>query len=344
MSRETTEWLNTRILVGYTESRGNAWHYRLENQGDESNHYAGAIPVDDVLRRLFDFTVNPEPVYTFAGTEGYREIPNKRAMVCSDNGDTLGIFADTYAPHQYAEWLVSNVASILSGDLGIGGAGLLRNRAQAYVQVEMPESITTPEGITFRPHLLATTSFDGSLSTTYKPTNTIVVCDNTREAALGEESPTFKIKHSKYSALRIMDAREALGIVHTMADDFAAEVAELCATQVTPQTWERFLALYAPSPTDGNSRSMTVATNKRDAVAALYANDERAAQWHGTAYGVLQATNTYDQHVAVIRKSKGTNGEAPNRFERNMADVLSGNTGKSDARTLALLNQAMAVI
>jgi phage/plasmid-like protein (TIGR03299 family) len=343
MSQEKSKWLNTNILVGFTDERGMAWHYRLEDQDSESNHYAGAIPVDDVLRRLFDFTVNAEPIYTFAGEQGYREVPGKRAMVCSDNGDTLGVFASTYAPHQYAEWLLENVSTILSGDLGIGGAGLLRNRAQAYVQVEMPETITTPEGIAFRPHLLATTSFDGSLATTYKPTNTIVVCDNTREAALGEDSPTFKIKHTKYSALRIMDAREALGIVHTMADDFAAEVAELCNTAVTPLTWDRFLALYAPMPTDGNSRGMTVASTKRDAVAALYANDERAAQWHGTAYGVLQATNTYDQHVATIRKSKSTNGEAPNRFERNMADVLSGNTGKSDAHTLALLTQAMAV-
>lgn len=28
MSAETLEWLNTQTLIGYTERRGNAWHYR----------------------------------------------------------------------------------------------------------------------------------------------------------------------------------------------------------------------------------------------------------------------------------------------------------------------------
>ena len=37
-----------------------------------------------------------------------------------------------------------------------------------------------------RPNLLATTSFDGSIASTFKRTVTNVVCDNTREAALAE--------------------------------------------------------------------------------------------------------------------------------------------------------------
>ena len=45
----------------------------------------------------------------------------------------------------------------------------------------MPDTIATPDGVTFRPNLLATTSFDGSIATTYKRTVTITVCDNTRE-------------------------------------------------------------------------------------------------------------------------------------------------------------------
>ena len=53
MSRETIEHLNTNVLIGNTDQRGHAWHYRAEEQGDESNHYPGAIPIEDVQRRLF---------------------------------------------------------------------------------------------------------------------------------------------------------------------------------------------------------------------------------------------------------------------------------------------------
>ena len=45
----------------------------------------------------------------------------------------------------------------------------------------MPDKIATPDGVAFRPNLLATTSFDGSIATTYKRTVTITVCDNIRE-------------------------------------------------------------------------------------------------------------------------------------------------------------------
>lgn len=58
MSKETLEYLNANTLVGFTAKRGQAWHYREEMQGDEPNHYTGAIPVEDVRRRLFGW----EPV------------------------------------------------------------------------------------------------------------------------------------------------------------------------------------------------------------------------------------------------------------------------------------------
>ena len=56
MSQETFSWLNRNVLVGFTDKRGDAWHYRASDQGDEPNHYTGAIPVADVERRLFHWT------------------------------------------------------------------------------------------------------------------------------------------------------------------------------------------------------------------------------------------------------------------------------------------------
>ena len=56
MSQETSRWLNTRTLIGFTDKRGNAWHYRADEQGTEPNHYPLAIPTEDVRRRLFAWT------------------------------------------------------------------------------------------------------------------------------------------------------------------------------------------------------------------------------------------------------------------------------------------------
>ena len=166
-------------------------------------------------------------------------INDKQAICRDDQHAVMGIFAPGYNMHQYREWLVSTVADVLDDDLAISSAGLLRGGAVAWVEVSVPESITTPEGVEFRPNLLATTSFDGSIATTFKRTITDVICDNTRESALAETGQTYKVKHSRHSHTQLAPAREALAVVHTLADDFAREVADLCATTVTEQQWGR---------------------------------------------------------------------------------------------------------
>src|SRR3990170_534732 len=224
MSQETMEWLNTQTLIGFTEKRGNAWHYQASLQGDEPNHYEGPVPVEDVERRLFNFKVEKAQIFVQNEDGTYVQVSDRNAIRADDNGDVLGVFMSGYEPHQYGEWLVKNVATILDDELGIGSAGLLKNRGQAWVSVEVPENITTPEGVEFRPNLVAATSFDGSLATTYARTVTAVVCDNTLQTGLSEGGQKFRLRHTKYSGLKITDAREALAIVYGIADDFSAEV------------------------------------------------------------------------------------------------------------------------
>jgi len=329
MSQETSQWLNEMILVGFTEKRGYAWHYRTELQGDESNHYPGAIPVEDVERRLFNFNVDSRPVYVMTAAGEYMEVPNRQAMVTSDSEDVLGIFKEGYQGHSYSEWLLENVGTILDDDLGIGSAGLLKNRAQAFVSVEIPDSIDTPEGVTFRPNLLGATSFDGSLATIYKKVVTQTVCDNTMNIALSENGESYKLKHTRYSGMKIADAREALAIIHTMSDEFTADVARLCSMKVSQAAYQTLLDTLVPVP-DDDGRGKTVAQNKQTDITALYKSDARCAPWTGTAYGVLAAFNTWNTHVASVRK--GTP-----RYIRNTENVLSGKMEKADALVLETL-------
>lgn len=332
MSAETYEWLNTQTLIGFTNQRGHAWHYRKEDQGTEPNHYPGAIPVEDVNRRLFGFEIEDSDVYVKlpgSNPPQFHKAEGRKAMVTSDTHEILGVFKDGYRGHSYRGWLLDNVATILDDDLGIGSAGLLRNRAQAWASLEVPENITTPEGIEFRPNLVACTSFDGSLATTYKRTKTFVVCDNTLACSLGEQGQVFKVKHSKYSGMRLTDARAALAIVYTMADEFTAEIARLSAWRVEDSQFGRVLDVLVPVP-DEDGRGKTVAENKRAEILNLYRNDQRCAPWAGTALGVLQTFNTHSQHYASVRKGAL-------RQVRNMENVLTGKTEQADALVLSTL-------
>jgi phage/plasmid-like protein (TIGR03299 family) len=326
MSRETHEWLSNNVLIGFTEKRGNAWHYR---EGDQ-NHYEGPVPVQDVLKRLFAWKPEERPLYIPTNPDaefGVTQVPDRKAIVRSDNGHVLGIFGEGYQAHPYDEWLVTNVSNIL-GELHVASAGLLKGGAVAWVQAEMPDNLTTVDGVQFRPFFNAFSSLDGSFASTYKTGITNVVCDNTMRAAQNEDTAHVKIKSTRNSKARVIEIREALGLVHAAADAFSEEAHKLCAMDFTDRQFEQLVEQFNPRPpADASPRAITMAESKRDAYWTMWRTDDRVAPWNGTAWGAYQAFNTYGQHVQSV---KG----AATRAERNMLNTLNGKNEKADAKTL----------
>lgn len=343
MSRETSKTLNTQTLIGFAKERGNAWHYRKEDQGAESNHYDFAIPVADVKRRLFNWEAISLPIAgnlpmpdgsTVAIESAASQGIWRPDYATPSNSLLLGKFKDGYAIHQYGDWLVDEVSNLLDDDLVIDSAGLLEGGGMAWVQVGLPETIETKHGEKFRISLLCCTSHNGKLSTTYKLVIQRVVCDNTLSCALGEGGATFKIKHSKFSGMKINSAREALGIVYSGADTFMAELDELVALEVSGKEFVRYLDVTIPIP-EKDGRTKTMAERKRADYMTLWATDERVAPWAGTAWGVVQADNTWRSHFATVHK--GTD-----RGQRNIFAAATGKSFEADAQSLKILRAILA--
>lgn len=328
MSRETSQHLNTQVLIGFTDQRGTAWHYKKDEQGDEPNHYAQAIPVDDVARRLFAWHAIELPMFVRT-TQGDVEVPNRKAIVRDDTFQVLGVPSKAYLPHQYDEWLLSNVSNLVDDDLSIGSAGLLKGGAVAWVQIEMPENMKV-EGVEFRPHLLATTSFNGEIATVYKRTCTIVVCDNTRASALRETSNEIRVKHTSGSMLRLNDARQALDIVHDLGAQFAAEITELMSMKVSDRHFDRFLNVLVPADDQDSKQLQTRATSTRGTLRQMWQTDIRCAPFRNTGFGVVQTVNTWRQHVKPTRNGRS-------QMERTMMDTLTGITEMADRNVVELL-------
>jgi phage/plasmid-like protein (TIGR03299 family) len=334
MSIETSQWLNQNVLVGFTDKRGNAWHYKESEQGDEPNHYTGAIPIDDVRRRLFHWKAEEAPVFVYANG-AYHPQGDRKAIVRNDTFETLGLFKDGYAIHQYDEWLLDTVANIIDdSNLQIGSAGLLRSGGVAWVSIEMPENIQTKAGYELRPHLLATTSHNGTLATTFKRVCTAVVCDNTLAAGLGETGQEHKTRHSKHSGFRLQNVRDALGIVYTLTEDIIAEIDRLSSITVTDAEWDAIVNRIVPVGVEGDARPQAIsrAQNKQEAVRHMYKYDDRSAPWAGTALGALAAFNTYSQHVT---------GKDETRVERNTLNALTGKTSEFDRFVLQVINEVV---
>jgi len=339
MSRETLEWLNTKTLIGNVAKRGyNAWHYRAESQGDEPNHYDGAIPIEDVQRRLFTFEAVEMPVFVGIKDENgnivrYIEQTDRKAIVRNDNHHVMGMFSNSYAIHQFQHATLDNVGNIIDNhQLVIDSAGILREGAIAWVAVSMPDNFETKAGFPVRPILLATTSHNGTIATTYKQVYNAPVCDNTLFAGLKTDGAQFKARHSKNSDMKIQSIREALDIVFTMSEDIVAEIERLSNITVTDREWNAIVNRLVPIGEEGTVAQSAISKmqNKQDNIRQMYNNDPMVAPWKGTALGVLQAFNTYQHHVV---------GASKTRAERNALNALNGKIEQTDANVLSVINE-----
>ena len=324
MSTETSEWLNQNVLIGFTEQRGEAWHYKASDQGAEANHYAGAIPIEDVRRRLFNWKAQAVPMWVHREGHEATQVPNRMAIVRDDTYEVLGVPSSSYVAHQYDEALLGKVSDLIDdSELAIGSAGLLKGGAVAWVQIEMPENMQVA-GVEFRPHLLATTSFNGSIATTYKRVVTIVVCDNTRAAALSEDGQEYRVRHTANSQMVLSQARDALRIVFQLGESFTKEIKQLLDIKVTDTQFSNFVdRILPPVNTETPKTGLTKIEADRAAYMNLWNNDPRVSPWKNTGFGVIQSVNTFRQHLRPTRGSTI-------RAERNMMDTLTGVTETKD--------------
>lgn len=349
MSRESLEWLNTMTRIGDTDQRGNAWHYR----SGATNHFPGAVPVEEVRKLILPYEPIEQPIfvkvpvdeddifhgYDKANDTWYRfqQVDRFKAIAAKEKpGFVHAVPSGDYQIHPYGEWLVNNVQNIIDDDVHISSAGLLDSGAIAWVEISISETQTIAD-FPYRPHLLASTSVNGKYKTTYGRKVQAVVCDNTLSIAAGEHGQTISYKHTKGSVARIADAREALGLIMATSDDFQNEVNRLLDWKVSSKDFSKFLDLSVPltnvegEPLQG--APLTRRENKREKMASMWRGDDRVSPWAGTAFGVVQLTNTFFHHE---RGSKS----ATMVPERNMLAAISGETAKQDFETLDLLAKA----
>jgi phage/plasmid-like protein (TIGR03299 family) len=380
MSAETSAWLNKMCLIGDTAIRGNAWHYRADMQTAHitasgrqylGNHYPGAIPVEDVRDRLFDWEPvsvpvfirvecsedealdarsNGEPVHSeilmgaspTGEPETYRqwyrfiERPMRQAITASDDYSAdFNIPKTSYSIHRFDEWLLNNVVTMLDGDVHISSAGLLSGRSQAWVEVSLSE-IHTVADFPFKPHLLAYSSLDGTLATNYMRAIQAVVCDNTLSAARNETtSQRMKTKHTKHSGIRIADAREALGLIMAEKDEFSQQVSDLVNWKITGKAFNDVLNALIPLNLDENGEPMSKA--------AATKNENKRAEIVNLWANDPRCAPWKGTAFGVVQTFntwqhhfKPTRKDTI-RAERNMQDAVKGNTAAEDRRVLNAL-------
>jgi phage/plasmid-like protein (TIGR03299 family) len=363
MSAETMEWLHDHIRIGYTSERGPAWHAR-DSYMTDGTHFPGKVPEAEV-QRILDVpfieaqhhAVQVEYFHTDdCGEAGklYAECDCPRSetpyvdktrknIVSPDDGFVHGTFKLGWQLHGYQQWTADQIAAILDqsrGELGTASVGLLQSRSVAFIQAKLDGSALEVGGYGYVPYIVAATSVNGSLASTYGVGIDGVVCDNTLASFWQSALKMLKVRHSRNSAGRLADVRGALGLVYQAADDFAAAADALQNVTVTDDdfaAWRNEMVSIPerdPKSSTGGAK-YTNAVKVHDRYTNLWTYDPKVKPWAHTAFGILQLDNTYRTW------DRGVKGASGGRIERNLLNMVDGTTGTEDTKALAALARVM---
>lgn len=321
------QWFRENSLIGFCQQR-TPWHAQAGND----NLFPGAVPDDRAIALFKKAHAIESDVFTHVGGSPFKIDGHKSIVLPGYANHVAGIMGEGYQIHQYLETLYQTMRNLTNGGAGIASMGLLDNGARAWVQIEAPDNVNAA-GMKFRPGLLAGSSLDGSLATVFKRTLVAVVCDNTFAWALQGSGDKVRVKHTRLSLDTLHNSGEAIEALHALATEAGYTITKAADKRVTDDQFRAFLAKLVPIADDATANMKGRAESKKTEIAALYNTDPRCTPWHGTALGVMQAVNTWQNHDATV---KGTS-----RPERNLGNVISGKLDTIDSLAWETLNKVL---
>jgi phage/plasmid-like protein (TIGR03299 family) len=336
MSQQSYRWLAENVLAGFAETRRPWWADAAEREGWATNLFPAEVPMERVEELLTSWSPYSEPLYT----GDMEEVTTHKLIRASDNRQQIAVVGADYEIHAYRDWLTGTVQECVGDDAQISSAGLLRNRAQAWVQIERPETSTGPGGIRFSPYIMLSTSLDMSLASQTNQNTRMVICDNTMQIGRNQ-GLAFRAKHTKGSSAKLGDQRSVMMRLLEGESDFREELERQLAVEVSDTAFSRFLESFVPINDDDIPAKKTRSERKRQEITQLYRADERVMPWKGTEFGVVQAVNTWQQHLSQLRNATPWEMDDTNlRAMRNYGENLRGNQGR-DMETVRVLEAVL---
>ena len=234
-------------------------------------------------------------------------VPDKKALVRSDDGRYLAVVGDGYKVVQFtdvARTLVQAAATVggifhTAGTLGPVGC-------RGWLLGELPGEIVVKGDVSsIKKYLLGTTGHDGNSAITIKNVATRVVCQNTLGLALGERGGAeFKIHHTSNAGARLQQAAAAMRRLVCSYERFGELANVLATTKITGLQLIEAIDKVMPVPVDDKKHDRII--QDREKVMELFETGvgiEGAIR--GTAWAAFQAFTEYADHHRVVRNSKG---------------------------------------
>lgn len=176
----------------------------------------------------------------------------------------------------------------------------------AMLVLDEPYSIPGDDSATY-PYAALLNSHDGSGACKLLPTEVRVVCQNTWQMASLSGDRTghqLIIRHTSSAADRLDNARELLAGIRDDASRYREMATELGKLNVDDAMVGLWLEEFIPAPINATERGRNDRAARQAAFLKLYEESPTCATIHGTAYGLLQATGEFLDHLRPFRSQE----------------------------------------
>lgn len=310
----------------FFSTKEKAWH----NLGQVIQDYPTSA--EAIKHAGLDYEVEKRKLFTSSLQDMRIEVPNFFSTVRTDNDTVLGVVGKDYQ-------IVQNRDAFSFFDSIVGGDGMLYETAGAlghgeriFITAKLPDYIRVGNDDLIEKYLFLTTSHDGSGSITAAFTPIRIVCANTLNAALRNQTNTVRIRHTSNAKQRLEQAHKVMGISDRLALQLESIFNNWTKVRISDNEVKKLIhSALAPSKEvlktlqEGRTEDLSTCFINMVDNAYEYAMSDPTQLMNttkGTVFGAYNAITGYFQNVRSYKDD-----------EAKLASILMGGTGQLRAQT-----------
>ena len=300
----------------------------------EAIQYAG-LDYRVEKRRLFTFD-SQNSIGNADTIQPTIEVPSYCATIRTDNDVVLGVVGKDYQVVQNRD-AFSFFDSIVEGEgIQYETAGALGKGERIFITAKLPNYIQVGSNDLIEKYLFLTTSHDGFGAITAAFTPVRIVCANTLNAAMHNQTNSIKIRHTTNARERLQQAHKLMGISNKLATELEELFNTWAKISITDNEVKRLIELAL---VPGKVALQGLAAEKKELLSkqfqktcesafayALSNPSQLMETTKGTLFGAYNAVTGYFQNVRNYKDSEA----------KLKSIVLGGTAGQRSTKAFQL--------
>jgi phage/plasmid-like protein (TIGR03299 family) len=238
-------------------------------------------------------------------------LPDVKALVAGDDGRYLATVGADYCVVQASEVAEAIVTAGRGNEAIFHTGGLLGdNGARGWLLGELPSAAVQVPGddSPIKAYFLGSFGHDGKTPVTLINCATRVVCKNTLGMAMGERGGfRSTIRHTSGAADRVASAAQAFTALRQSSQRLAAWGALAGQTVLDSTAIAAAIDSLIPLPEGAKESAKDAVNDQRTTLINLLSRSSTVPDAHRrTAWGLLQATTEYAEHLSPLRLAKSS--------------------------------------